>query len=167
MYVGGHPGVNAGAGDGQGDAPVDVDGVHGELGAVPQVLRIGEQRRRTAEVLQEVVAGAHGDHGHGGVVVADDAVGHLVDGAVAAAGVEPQLLAAVAQPAGQLGGMALLLGEDTLHIQPVLLPQGVRHVVDPVPAVVLTGVGIDDKNVFHSNIPSEEYFSLLYQCCGK
>ena len=73
----------------QGHAAVDVDGVHGELRPVPQVLRVPELLQIVAEVLEEVVAGAHGDGGHGGVVVADDAVGHLVDGAVAAAGVEP------------------------------------------------------------------------------
>ena len=40
MYVLGHPCINAGAGDGQGDAPVDVDGVYGELGSVPQIFGI-------------------------------------------------------------------------------------------------------------------------------
>ena len=163
MYVCGHPGVDAGAGDGQGDASVDVNGVHGKPGAVPQVFRILKKGRAITEVLQKIVAGAHGDHRHGGVVIADDAVGYLVGGPVAAAGVEPQLLPAFAQLAGQFGGVSLILGEDALHLQSVLLPQSLRHVIDTLPAVVLAGVGIDDKNMLHSCIPSAEcVLSLLH-----
>ena len=164
MYVGGHPGVDTGAGDGQGDAPVDVDGVHREPGPVPQVFRVLKKCRAIAEVFQKIVAGTHRDHRHGSVVITDDAVGHLVGGPVAAAGVEPQLLTAFAQLAGQLSGVALILGKDTLHLQSVLIPQGIRHVIDTLPAVVLTGVGIDDKNMFHSSIPSAECCSLYFYC---
>ena len=84
------------------------------------------------------------------VVVADDAVGHLVDGAVAAAGIESQLLAALAQAAGDLRGVALLLGQQALHLQPVILPQLLRHVIDLLAAVGLARRGIDDENVLHS-----------------
>ena len=151
MYVLGHPCINAGAGDGQGDAPVDVDGVYGELGSVPQIFGIPEFLHiLRAKVFQEVVAGSHGDDGHGGIVVADDAVGHLVDGAVAAAGVESQFLTALAQAAGDLRGVALLLGQQALHLQSVLLPQLLRHIIDLLAAVGLARRGIDDENVLHS-----------------
>ena len=153
MYVPGHPCVDAGAGDGQGNAAVDVDGVYGELGAVPQVLRVPELLQIVAEVLEKVVAGANGDDGHGGVVVADDAVGHLVDGAVAAAGVEPQLLAAVTHPPGDLRGVALLLRQDALDVQIVLCPQRIRHIVYLLAAVRLARSGIDDENVLHLGLP--------------
>ena len=61
MYVLGHPCINAGAGDGQGDAAVDVDGVYGELGSVPQIFGIPEFLHiLRAKVFQEVVAGSMG-----------------------------------------------------------------------------------------------------------
>ena len=153
MYIGGHPGVDAGTCDGQGDTSVDVNGVHGELGAVPQIFGVAEFVQIVAEVFQEVIAGAHGDHGHGRVVVADNAVGHLVGGAVTAAGVEPQLLTAVAQPLGDLCGVPLLLGQDALHIQIMLCPQGLCHVVYLLTAVSFARRGIDDENVLHRKAP--------------
>ena len=109
--------------------------------------------RAMPEVFQEVIAGAHGDHGHGRVVVADNAVGHLVGGAVTAAGVEPQLLTAVAQPLGDLCGVPLFLGQDALHIQIMLCPQGLCHVVYLLAAVSFARRGIDDENVLHRKTP--------------
>ena len=149
MYIGGHTGVDAGAGDGQRHAAIDINGIHRELRAVPEVLGVPEFLGIIAEILQEVVARAHGDHGHGGVVVADDAVGHLVYRAVAAAGIEPQILAAFAQLSGQLRGMTLLLRQDTLDVQVVLTAQPVGHIVDLLPAVRLASRGIDDENMLH------------------
>ena len=150
MYVPGHPGVDAGAGDGQGHPAIDVDGVHGELGAVPQVLGVPELVQVVAEVFQKVVAGAHRDHAHGGVVVADDAVCHLVDGAVAAAGVKPQGLPGLTEFLGDLGGVALFFGEDALHVQTVSRPQMLSHFIDPLAAVIFPRSGVDDKDVLHS-----------------
>ena len=156
MYVPGHPGVDAGAGDGQGHPAIDVDGVHGELGAVPQVLGVPELVHIAAEVFQEVVAGAHGDHAHGGVVIADDAVCHLVDGAVAAAGVKPQGLPGLTELLGDLGGVALFFGEDALHVQTVSRPQVIGHFIDPLAAVIFPRGGVDDKDVLHcSTLPAK------------
>ena len=164
MYVLGHPRVDTGAGDGQCHPAVDINGVHGELRAVPQVLGIPELLGVVAEVLQKIVAGAHGDHGHSRVVIADDAVGHLVHRAVAAAGVEPQLLAAFTQLLCQLRGVPLLLCQDALHIQPVLLPQRIRHVVDLLPAVGLPRRGVDNKNMLHRGSPPHVHISVCRFC---
>ena len=163
VHVGRHAGIEAGAGDGQGDAAVDIDGIEGKGGTVPQVLRIGKQRLMVAKILEEIVARADGDDGHGGVVVADDAVGHLVDGTVTAAGIETQLLACLTELTGQLSGVPLLAGQDALNIQPVLFPQGIGHVVDLLAAVLLTCVGIDDKHVFHwkTSLGKGKYYFLL------
>ena len=145
----GHPCVNAGAGNGQGDTVIDLDGIYGKLRPVPQILRVPELLHITAEILEEVVAGADGDDAHSGVIVANDAVGHLVYGAIAAAGIKAQLLAGLTEFFGQLCCVALALGEDALHIQIMPGAQGISHVVNTLAAVGLAGRGIDDKNMFH------------------
>ena len=118
------------------------------------------------EVLQEVVAGAHGDAGHGGVGEADDPVGHLVDGAVAAAGVEPQVLPGLGHGAGGLGGVARPLGEDALHLQAVAGLKALGHLHQLHRGVPLPGGGIDDEYMLHC---SRSYFTqtvLVLRPCG-
>ena len=128
---------------------VALDGVQGELGAVEKILRVGEQGGGVPEVLQEVVAGAHGDAGHGGVGEADDPVGHLVDGAVAAAGIEPQVLPGLGHGAGGLGGVARPLGEEALHLQAVAGLEALGHLHQLHRGVPLPGGGIDDEYMLH------------------
>ena len=149
MYVGGHTGIDAGAGDGQRHAAIDIDGIHGELRAVPKILRVPEFFGVVAKILQEIIARAHGNDGHGGVVVADDAVGHLVYRAVAAAGVKAQILAAFAQLLGQLRGVALLFCQDAVDVQAVPVAQLIGHIIDVLPAVRLARRGIYDENMLH------------------
>ena len=149
MYIPADACIDAGAGDGQCHAAAHVNNVQRELGAVPQVFGVSEFRGVLAEVAQKIIAGAHGDARHGCVVKAQNAVGHLVDGAIAAAGVETQILAGLTQCPGDLCGVALLAGQDALHVQSVLFPQAVRHVVDALAAVGVAGMGVDDKDVFH------------------
>ena len=161
MYVVGHLGVEAGAGHGQGQTAVAVDGVQGEAGAVPQVLRLLEEGSRVPEVAQEVVARAHGDAGHGGAAPSGDAVGHLVDRAVAAAGVDPQRLSPLRQRPRGLHGVTGALGEDALHIQAVADGQGLGHVHHTGGAVLFPGGGIDDKYVLHFSRPSLFSFCKL------
>lgn len=69
---------------------------------------------------------------------------------VAAAGVESQFLTALAQAAGDLRGVALLLGQQALHLQPVLLPQLLLPYHRFFGGVGLARRGIDDENVLHS-----------------
>ena len=152
MHIVGYPCVDAGAGDGQGNTVVDLNGVYGELGAVPQVLGVAEFADVAAEILEKIVARADGDDAHGGVIKADDAVGHFVHGAVAAAGVKAQLLAALAELFGQLCCVALPLGENALHVQVVPGAQRIRHVINALAAVGLTGSGIDNENMFHKTL---------------
>ena len=40
---------------------IDLDGIYGKLRPVPQILRVPELLHITAEILEEVVAGADGD----------------------------------------------------------------------------------------------------------
>ena len=152
MDILGHPCVNAGAGNGQGNAVIDLDGIYGKLRPVPQILRILELGHVLAEVFQKIVAGTYGDHGHSGVIVANDAVGHLVYGAIAAAGIKAQLLAGLTEFFGQLCCVALTLGEDALHIQIMPGAQSISHVVNTLAAVGLAGRGIDNKNMFHKTL---------------
>ena len=146
----GHPGVDAAAGDGEAVPAVALDEVQGELGPVPEVLRVREAGGVGAEVLQEVVAGADGDAGHGGVGEARETVGHLVHGAVAAAGVDPDLLPGLRQPSRHVDGPAGALRQKAVHAEAVLLPQGLRHGVDPAGLVLLPRLGVHDENVPHT-----------------
>src|SRR5699024_12001759 len=50
----GHLGVKTGTGDGQGAAAVALNGVQGELRAVPEVFRIAEQRDHISEIFQKI-----------------------------------------------------------------------------------------------------------------
>jgi hypothetical protein len=161
MYVVRHLGVEAGAGHRQGQPSVAVDGVQGEGGAVPQVFRVREQRGLVPEILQEVVARAHGDAGHGGIFISSHAVGGLVGGPVAAAGVDPQRLSPLRQRPRGLHGVTGALGEDALHIQAVADGQGLGHVHHTGGAVLFPGGGIDDKYVLHFSRPSLFSFCKL------
>lgn len=105
----GNLGINAGAGNGQAQVSVAVDKVQGKGRPVPQGLDVGKAVGVRPEIFEEVVAGAGGDHRHGGVGIPGDAVGHFAGGPIPAAGIEPDRFPACAvsrardsAPPGQL-----------------------------------------------------------------
>ena len=161
MYVRRDARVDARAGDCKRIAPVDLDDIHREDRPVPEIFHIAELLKVVAEVLEQVVARADGDHRHGGVVEAEDAVGDLVGRPVAAAGVKPQLAALFTELARNFRRVALLLGEDALHVQLMLLAQLLRHVIDPLAAVLLAGGGVDDKDMLHRTRPPYGFIGFL------
>ena len=130
-----------------------VDEVERLRFAVPEIFCVKEPFVVRAEVFEKIVARADGDAGHRGVGIARDAVGDLIDRAVAAAGIEPHLFSALGKTARERGRVADRRGEHTLYVQTVLFPQRLRHRVDALAAVVLTGRRIDDKNVFQGTGP--------------
>ena len=153
--VPGHPGVEAGAGDGQGQPAVAVDGVQGEGGAVPQLLNVQKPRRQLRpEVFEEVVAGACGHAGHGRVGEAGNGVGHLVHRAVAAAGVETHRPAGRGNGAAGLQGVAGALGEDAGAVQAVPLAEALSRRQQVGGAFFPAGIGVDNQNVPHRNTSS-------------
>ena len=120
-----------------------------ELVAVPQVLRVPELLHVRAEVFQKVVARAGGDAGHGGVGKARNAVCHLADGAVAAAGVKADGFTRLRQLPGHVRGTAGAVRQHAGAVQTVLVPQPVRHLIDAGPLVLFSRAGVDDENVLH------------------
>ena len=155
-----HLGVNAVAGDGEAVPPVAVDEVQREYRAVPQVFRVPELLQVRPEVFQEVVAGPGGNTGHGGVGKARQAVGHLGDGAVPAAGVDSQCRAALRQAAGHLRGAAGPVRQHAGAVQPVKGAQAVRHLVDTGGLVPFPRAGVDNEDVTHGQAP----FCLIILC---
>ena len=116
MDILGHPCVNAGAGDGHGDAVVDLNGVQRELRTVPQVFGVPELVHMITEVLKEIVACADGNNAHGGIVEANNAVGHLVQGAVPAAGVDSNFLPGGGSLPGDVGAVPRAHGDPDLVV---------------------------------------------------
>ena len=153
MHALGNARVDARAGDRQAVTPAAVDEVERLRLAVPEIFRIEKLFVVRAEVFEKIVARADGDAGHRGVGIARDAVGDLIDRAVAAAGIEPHLFSALGKTARERGRVADRRGEHTLYVQTVFFPQRLRHRVDALAAVVLTGRRIDDKNVFQGTGP--------------
>ena len=158
-----HPGIDAVAGQGQGTAlAVAVDEIQGGHRAVPELFRVFEFLRVRAEVFQEVVARPGGDGGHGGVGETGDAVGHLVDGAVTAAGVQAQLLAGLRQGTGQGGGVAGAVGQEGQGLDVVPLTQLLRQGLDALDAAALTGFGVDDEDMSHTRVLFSSGFHGLW-----
>ena len=159
-----HPGVDAVAGQGQGTAlAIAVDEIQWGHRTVPEQFRVFEFLCVRTEVFQEVVARPGGDGGHGGVVEASDAVGHLIDGAVAAAGVQAQFLAGLCQGAGQGGGVAGAVGEEGQGLDVVPLAQLLRHGLDALDTAALAGFGVDDEDMSHTRFS----FLLVSTGCGQ
>lgn len=95
MHALGNARVDARAGDRQAVTPAAVDEVERLRFAVPEIFCVKEPFVVRAEVFEKIVARADGDAGHRGVGIARDAVGDLIDRAVAAAGIEPHLFSAL------------------------------------------------------------------------
>ena len=129
----------------------DVKGAHlaaHELREVEKALLL------LTEHFDEVVARAAGEVRHGDVIVPDGAVDALVERAVAAAGIHPQLLAGSglgrdlrARVHGRGGDVDLIGVRAALEREARLL----GHVFVPVLAA---GDGVDDEQMFHSSIPA-------------
>ena len=133
--------------------PLQVDEVQGEVRPVPQVLRVGELGGVRAEVFEEVVARAGGDHRHGGIGIPGDAVRRLVKGAVPAADIEAQRLPGLRQGAGQgLRGPGAVR-QQAGDLQPVGGGQALCHGLEPGGPVPLPGAGVDQKDVLHKPGP--------------
>ena len=117
MHALGDARVDARAGDRQAVFAVAVDEVERCHVTVPQVFRVKKQRLGVlTEVFKEIVARADGDAGHRGVGKARDAVGDLVDRAVAAAGVKADIVARLRNGARQCRRMPARFGQHTLNV---------------------------------------------------
>ena len=143
-----HPGVNAAAGNGQTLAAIAVDEIQLPDIPVPEVFRVGKLGGVGAEIFQKVVAGAGGNAGHSRIVKACRTVDHLVQSAVPAAGVKPDLLPGGHQPSGDLLRAAGPLGQQTLASQ-AMLPQTVRHFINAARLVLFPGMGVNDEDMLH------------------
>ena len=143
-----HPGVDAAAGNGQTLAAVAVDKVQRMDLPVPEVFRVRKLGGVRTEVFQKIVAGPDGDAGHSRIVKACRTVDHLVQSAVPAAGVEPDLLPGGHQPSGDLLRTAGPLGQQTLAGQ-AMLPQTVRHFINAARLVLFPGMGVNNEDMLH------------------
>ena len=158
MHVRAHAGVEAHGADVHAVAAVAFYDVYGADLAVYELREVEEAVLVLAEHLDEVVAGAAGEVGDGGVGEARRAVHALVERAVAAAGVDAQLravgrgLADVAAGVhGRLGDVyvkavafALLGGEAVYGL--VYEPQLVLR-------LLLARDGVDYKEMLHLRLP--------------
>ena len=115
---------------------------------VPQIFRIRKLGGVRTEVFQKIVAGPDGDAGHSRIVKACRTVDHLVQSAVPAAGVKPDLLPGGHQPSGDLLRAAGPLGQQTLASQ-AMLPQTVRHFINAARLVLFPGMGVNDEDMLH------------------
>ena len=148
----GHLSVQPGGADGRGDALFglyQVD-VHGRAAHHP--LKV-EEWLSAAEVANEVVAAAAGDAAHRRVGAPPNAPQHLVEGAVASAGVQPHLLPCLGLLGGQFHGMARVFGEQYLVVRAKLLCRvdDLRH--QRAAGVRFAGNGVDDEHVPHFQRP--------------
>ena len=98
--------IQARAGDRQAVTPAAVDEVERLRFAVPEIFCVEELFVVRAEVFEKIVARADGDAGHRGVGIARDAVGDLIDRAIAAAGIEPHIFSALGKTARERGRVA-------------------------------------------------------------
>ena len=149
------------------DARVDADGADVERVAaaalhdvkrahfaVHEIGEVGKAGLFLAEHLDKVVAGAAGEVGHSDVIVPDGTVDALVERAVAAAGVHPQLLAGggfrqdLCARIHRRGGDVDLVGVRAVLERETRL---LGHVCMPVLAA---GDGVDDEQMFHTRIPA-------------
>ncbi len=148
--LGGHPGINAGADHVQPQQPVALHQIKGGLGAILEGGQIAEPLPGPlAENTQEVVSCANGHMGDGGVGTARRPVHHLVEGAVPAAGVEPDRLPGLSGPAGKLPGVPGLPGIAELILTAGKDPLDLG--LQPLDAFAPAGGGIDDKKMSHWN----------------
>ena len=119
-----------------------------EVGQVEKALLL------LAEHFDEVVARAAGEVGHGDIAVTDGAVDALVERAVAAAGIHPQLLAG-----GGLGRdlRARIHGRgrdvDLVGVR-AALERKARLLGHKFMPVLAAGDGVDNEQMFHSSIPA-------------
>ena len=150
VHLGADARVDADRADVERVAPAALDDVEGAHLAVHEVGKVGKARLFLAEHFDEVVARATGEVRHGDIAAAGGAVDALVERAVAAAGIHPQLLAGsglrrdfCARVHGRGGDVDLVSVRAALKRAARLL----GHVFAPVLAA---GDGIDDEQMFHS-----------------
>ena len=163
----GHLGVKTGTGDGQGAAAVALNGVQGELRAVPEVFRIAEQRDHISEIFQKIIACPDRDAGHGGIFSAHDTIGHFIGGAVAAAGVEADIFSRRGNVSRDLCCVTFVFGEDTVHRKMVAGFQTLGHLHQLYGAVPFSRSGVDNKYMSHGRPSCSLNFNILTQYTGK
>ena len=150
-HAGRYPGVYPHAEHVQGAAAVGLQKIHRDLLALHQVAQFSEQWRPVAKGLDKVVAGTHGEMADGHIPHAQGAPGDLIQRAVAAHGIEPQMGAAglKAGPAHQFHPMARPLRHQDLIFQVTAhghLAAEARQFRLPV---VAARRRVDDKNMLH------------------
>ena len=143
--------VDARAGDRQALATVAVDQVELLHLPVPEVFRVQKLGHHfRTEVFEKVIAGADGDHRHGGIVKAGDAVCDLVGGTVAAAGIETDGLTVFGDAAREQRGVPVGFCQHARNVQIMRAAQRFRHGVNTLPAVLFSGSGIYDEDVLQA-----------------
>ena len=116
--------------------------------AVDDVLEL-EKILLAAEKTDEIVAGAERDNGDLGVLVAVCAVDNLIEGAVSAAGIEAQLLAALCTVLNEFDAVVLLLGYINFVIESMLLTDLINLGLYKTKRLSLARCRIDNEYVLH------------------
>ena len=154
VHLGADARVDADGADVDRVAPAALHHVERTHFAAHEIAQVEKAVLFLAEHFDEVVARAAGEVGHGDVIVPDGAVDALVERAVAAAGIYPQLLAGSglgldlrARIHGRGRDVDLIGVRAALEREARLL----GHVFMPVLAA---GDGVDDEQMFHSSIPA-------------
>ena len=145
---GADPRVDADGTDGQAVILAHLDQIQQTFLRVQQTLHIGKGLG-VREVFDEIVAGAAGIVRHGQVLRAGRAADHLVEGAVAAAGVDADLLAGGRRLAGDGAAVAGLFRDPDGVVQPVGLAERTDRGAELYGLIVLPRRWIDDEQVLH------------------
>ena len=150
VHLGADARVDADRADVERVAPAALDDVEGAHLAVHEVGKVGKARLFRPEHFDEVVACAAGEVRHGDIAAAGGAVDALVERAVAAAGIHPQLLAG-GRLRGDLGACIHGRGRDIDLVSVLTALECETRLLGNVFAPVLAGGdGIDDEQMFHS-----------------
>ena len=149
VHLGADARVDADRADVERVAPAALDDVKGAHLTVHEVGKVGKARLLLAEHFDEVVARAAGEVRHGDIAAAGGAVDALVERAVAAAGIHPQLLAG-GRLRGDLGTRVHGRGRDIDLVSVLTALERAACLLGNVFAPVLAaGDGIDDEQMFH------------------
>ena len=150
MHLGADARVDADRADIDRVASAALHNVKGAHLAAHELREVEKALLLLTEHFDEVVARAAGEVCHGDVSVPHSAVDALVERAVAAAGIHPQLLAG-GRLSGDLGACIHGRGRD-IDLVSVLtaLERAARLLGNVFAPVLAAGDGIDDEQMFHS-----------------
>lgn len=145
------PGVQTHGADVQAQIAVAADHVKPGFLRVHQPLQI-EEGFRLAEYFHKVIAAAAAVYGDSGVVESGCAGGHLVEGAVTAAGVDAHFFAGFGGFPGDPAALPRGLGYLNAVVKALTDPINFRGVFSGV--IPAAGSGIDDEQMLHGFLVS-------------